>query len=172
MIPEIQYINRQDIPVLVEIINESYRNDSEGAWTTEAHLFGEGGRRIDAQELEDFWTQPGNHILKYEKERMALGTVSLTEKEDILYLGTLAVSPQSQGLGIGKKLLAAAKELAREKAKKQITLTVISVRKELIEWYEKLGFEKTGNITPFPREGLRLSTPVNALQMEEMALFI
>ncbi|MFT3903085.1 MAG: GNAT family N-acetyltransferase [Niabella sp.] len=172
MIPEIQHISRQDIPVLVQIINESYRNDAEGAWTTEAHLFGEGGKRIDVQELEDFRTQPDNHILKYEKEGIVLGTVSLTEKDDNLYLGTLAVSPQSQGSGIGKKLLTAAKELAREKEKKQITLTVISARKELIEWYERLGFKKTGNITPFPQEGLRLSTPVNKLYMEEMVLII
>lgn len=168
----IQQINRQDIPALVEIINMSYRNDSEGAWTTEAHLFGKGGKRIDAQELEAFLSNTGNHILKYEKDGSLLGTVSLTEKEDTIYLGTLAVSPLSQGLGIGKQLLTAAKELAVTTGKKQVTLTVISVRKELIAWYERFGFRKTGSITTFPQEGLRLSTPLNELYMEEMALSI
>lgn len=172
MIPEVQHISRQDIPVLVKVINESYRDDIEGSWTTEAHLFSKGDRRIDAHELEAFWNRPLNHVLKYEKEGIILGTVSLTEKEDALYLGTLAVAPKSQGLGIGKKLLLAAQELAREKAKKQIQLTVISVRGELIEWYERLGFKKTGHIMPFPGEGLRLSTPVSKLCMEEMSLTV
>lgn len=169
-IPEIQYISKQDIPKLIALINVSYRSDIKGAWTTEAHLFDEGGRRVDVQELETFWVGSGNHILKYEEAGALLGTVSLTEKEDTLYLGTLAVSPLSQGKGIGKKLLTVAVELARTQAKKQMMLTVISVRKDLISWYEKYGFRKTGNTTPFPQEGLRLSKPVCKLYMEEMVL--
>lgn len=172
MVQGISHVDKQDIPVLVEIINESYRNDSDGAWTTEAHLFDEGGKRIDAQELEDFLADQQNHLLKYESDGKILGTVSLTEKENAIYLGTLAVSPLSQGHGVGKKFLIAAKEFAQEKGKKEVTLSAISVRKELIEWYERFGFKKTGNITPFPIEGHRLSKPVDDLFMEEMALTV
>ncbi len=172
MIPEIQPITKTDIPVLVELINLSYRTDNENAWTTESHLFNEGGKRIDEQELESVLSDSRNHIFKYETNETILGTVSLTEKTDSIYLGTLAVSPVSQGLGIGKKLLNAAKEFAQEKRKSKISLTVISSRKELIAWYERYGYQMTGVTTPFPAKEHTLSTPVEDLFFEEMALYV
>ncbi|PZP45087.1 MAG: GNAT family N-acetyltransferase [Pseudopedobacter saltans] len=165
-------ITQQDIPLLVDLINLSYRNKSDGAWTTEADLFNEGGLRIDANELISTMSTTDNYIFKYVLDGDILGTVTLTEKPTAIYLGTLAVSPRAQGLGIGKKILLFANEFAKQKSKDKVTLTAISVRKDLIDWYERFGYVKTGNITPFPTSSHELSTPVQDLFFEEMVFHI
>lgn len=161
--------NINDIPRLVRLINNAYRKNESGAWTTEADLFSDD-TRIDESGLDAVLQQPENHILKYESgDGNILGTVCLTEKKDCLYLGMLAVSPQHQGDGIGKKLLLAAKDFARRHGFPKIIITVISVRTELIAWYERFGFYRTGNTEPFPTDG-KLNKPKKPLFFEEMRL--
>jgi len=49
-----------------------------------------------------------------------------------------------QGLGLGKKLVQAASELAKSKLHgKRLRITVIHVRTDLLAWYKKLGFVDT-----------------------------
>ena len=164
---DISIINAQDIPALVDLINQSYRNDIEGAWTTEAHLFVENDQRITADDIKQTIDDPKNHIFKYVLDGALLGTVTLTEKADNLYLGTFAVNPKKQGLGIGKKLVLFSKKFAQQKAKKNILISVISVRDELIAWYERLGFIKTGKLIPFPTHETQ-NKPLGDLFFEEM----
>lgn len=65
-----------------------------------------------------------------------------------------SVSPASQGGGIGKKLLLAAEDHAREVDCSMIYMTVISVRTELIDWYKRNGYVDTGERKPFTEDGL------------------
>jgi ribosomal protein S18 acetylase RimI-like enzyme len=81
-----------------------------------------------------------------------IGCVYLQKQEEKLYLGMLTVSPEIQAKGIGKKLLKAAEEYAQTQDCKAITMTVISLRKELINWYERHGYRKTGQRKPFPND--------------------
>ena len=69
-----------------------------------------------------------------------------------IYLGMLTVSPALQDRGIGKKLLAAADEYAKQQHCSAIFMTVISVRSELIAWYERHGYKRTGETKPFPTD--------------------
>ena len=87
-----------------------------------------------------------------------------TKKESRLYLGMFSVSPAAQGKGIGKKLLAAADEYAKEHNCNSIYMTVITVRHELIAWYEKHGYQRTGKVLPFPVDE-RYGTPTQPLEM-------
>jgi ribosomal protein S18 acetylase RimI-like enzyme len=75
-----------------------------------------------------------------------------------------SVSPSAQGKGIGKKLLAAADAYAREHNCVSIFMTVITVREELIAWYEKNGYQKTGKVLPFPVDE-RYGIPTQPLEM-------
>jgi ribosomal protein S18 acetylase RimI-like enzyme len=61
-----------------------------------------------------------------------------------------SVSPLAQGIGIAKKMLAAADDYARKHNCSSIYMTVISVREELIAWYERHGYEKNRQSTPLP----------------------
>ena len=75
-----------------------------------------------------------------------------------------SVSPRAQGKGIGKKLLVAADEYAREQNCSSIFMTVITVRDELIAWYERHGYIRTGRVLPFPVDE-RFGKPVQTLEM-------
>ena len=64
----------------------------------------------------------------------------------------LTVAPQLQANGIGKLLLTAAENYAKENNFESIIMTVISVRTELIAWYERRGYLNTGQTKPFPND--------------------
>ena len=64
----------------------------------------------------------------------------------------LSVNPNLQAKGIGKKLLFAAEEYAVKKQCKSIFMTVISLRSELIAWYERHGYIILDERSPFPSD--------------------
>ena len=142
----------QDIPQLVTLINCAYRGEhSKKGWTTEADLL--GGLRTDQDSLEKMMNKKNAVILKFCNEDSVLqGCVYLEKKEDKMYLGMLTVSPLEQAKGIGKKLLLAAEKYTGDQKCSAIEMTVISVRDELIKWYQKHGYHKTGITKPFPSD--------------------
>jgi ribosomal protein S18 acetylase RimI-like enzyme len=92
-------------------------------------------------------------ILKYsDEDNVVQGCVYLEQRERKMYLGMLTVSPLLQAKGIGKKLLVQAEKYAEDKKCSTVEMTVISVRDELIKWYEKYGYRKTGETKPFPTD--------------------
>lgn len=142
----------KDIPQLLKIINAAYRGEeSRKGWTTEADLI-DGDARTDEQVLSTLIKRNGSVILKYVEDGIITGCVHLEKQNKKLYLGMLSVSPEMQGKKVGKKLLFAAEEYARNNSLKTIVMTVISVRNELINWYEKHGYKKTGETKPFPSD--------------------
>jgi ribosomal protein S18 acetylase RimI-like enzyme len=141
------------IPALVPLINAAYRGDAaRKGWTHEADLIA-GTERINAGTLSEILQQPGVTMLTATREGELLGTVYLEAKPAELYLGMLSVHPEQQAGGIGRKLLEAAEDHARSLGLPAITMTVISVRQELIEWYERRGYADTGQRAAFPDDG-------------------
>ena len=142
----------QDIPQLVTLINSAYRGEhSKKGWTTEADLL--DGVRTDPGGLEKMMAKENAVILKYSDEaNVVQGCVYLEERDRKMYLGMLTVSPLLQAKGIGKKLLVQAEKYAEDKKCSTVEMTVISVRDELIKWYEKYGYRKTGETKPFPTD--------------------
>lgn len=143
----------EDVAELVKLVNSAYRGEgSKMGWTTEADLL--DGKRTDEASLTQTLETPGNTILKYSHNGSLLGCVYLSKKQDKLYLGMLTVAPELQARGIGKQLLQAAEAHARQTGCTAITMTVISVRYELIAWYERHGYQPTGETQPFPTDPL------------------
>lgn len=140
----------EDIPQIVDLLNSAYRGeDSKKGWTTEADLIA-GQQRTDAANVTEVMNQPGSIILKYTNEEgEIIGTMNLQQQERGLYLGMFAVSPVLQGAGIGKQLLRAADDYAKEVSVATIYMSVVSVRKELIGWYKRHGYAETGERKPF-----------------------
>jgi ribosomal protein S18 acetylase RimI-like enzyme len=138
-----------DIPALVSLVNSAYRGeDGQLGWTHESHLI--SGSRTNPAGIGELLRNPGAVILKYANEAGALlGCVYLQKQDDRLYLGLLSVLPSLQNSGIGKQLLAAADDYARHHHCTHIHITVISARPELIAWYERHGYRRTGEIEPF-----------------------
>ena len=89
-------------------------------------------------------------LLKCVQDDLLLGCVYLEPKGRRLYLGTLAVAPDAQARGVGRQLLAAAEDYARQHGCTTIKITVLSARPELLAWYERHGYMRTGVAEPFP----------------------
>ena len=161
----ISIAEEKNISSLVSLMDSAYRGESsKQGWTSEADLF-IGNKRTDDTTLYKLITKPCSVFLKYTNEEGIIeGCVYLHKKESKLYLGMFSVSPAAQGKGIGKKLLAAADEYAKEHNCNSIYMTVITVRHELIAWYEKHGYQRTGKVLPFPVDE-RYGTPTQPLEM-------
>jgi len=167
----------KDIPGLLKLINAAYRGDeSRKGWTHEADLI-QGDLRTDEQVLVDLLKREGSVILKYVSGNEIAGCVHLENQDtrltgppDInrdgqgkLYLGMLSVSPVLQGNNIGRKLLIAAEEYAVKNQLNAVIMNVISLRHELISWYERHGYQKTGETKPFPTDD-KFGTPAQPLE--------
>lgn len=159
---------KKDIPALTKLINSAYRGESsKKGWTTEADLL-KGELRTDEESLARSLENPGSVMLKYETaEGNIAGCVYLQKQERGLYLGMLTVSPEMQAAGIGRKLVLAAESYAVENNCTSIFMNVISLRSELIAWYERLGFYKTGEMNPMAADH-RFGIPVQPLEFAIM----
>jgi ribosomal protein S18 acetylase RimI-like enzyme len=154
----------EDVGELNALVNSAYRGDSSRlGWTTEADLL--DGIRVDEERLVELIQKPGSMILKYTEEKNRIvACMHLEKKEDKLYLGMLTVSPILQGRGTGKKMLAVAEEEAKKLSCSLIYMTVLTDRTELIAWYERYGYAKTGEKKPFPHGDPRFGLPKKTLE--------
>jgi ribosomal protein S18 acetylase RimI-like enzyme len=161
--------NCDDAAALNVLVNSAYRGEtSKKGWTTEADLL--DGRRIDESTLSSYFDDPNIIILKNtESNGQLTGCVYLEIQTPKLYVGMFSVLPELQDKGIGRALLLAAEDYAKQLHCHSLTMTVISIRRELISWYERRGFKATGEIKPFhhdkkfgePRQ------PIDLLVMEK-----
>lgn len=153
----------QDAAPLAALVNSAYRGDSSRVgWTTEADLL--GGQRTDLAALGDFierGNREGNRaMLLNEREDRPLACVQLERRGDDAYLGMLTIEPARQSSGLGKAMLAAAEAFVLEHWQtRRMTMTVIEQRTELIAWYERRGYVRTGETAPFPYGDIRFGEP-------------
>jgi GNAT superfamily N-acetyltransferase len=94
-------------------------------------------------------------------ERPLLGTVWLEPRQnDVWYLGLLTVRPDLQKRQLGRNLLAAAEEFARERGARRIRMGVVHVRETLIAWYQRRRYALTGETELFPYHDERFGRPL------------
>jgi ribosomal protein S18 acetylase RimI-like enzyme len=139
-----------DSPALKDLLEAAYRGDSARAgWNHEADILDD--ERIAPGELEAILTDPAVTILTARKGAALIGCVAVTRKDTSLgYLGMLCVAPTLQSGGLGRRLLDAAEDHARELGIAAMEMTVIDSRAALIGWYERRGYVRTGETRPFP----------------------
>ncbi|MFZ6768000.1 GNAT family N-acetyltransferase [Undibacterium sp. Di26W] len=157
-----------DAEVIADLVNSAYRGDSSRqGWTTEADLL--QGSRILAPEVRKLIATPGSVILLCVQDEDIIGCVNLEKTEGAAYLGMFVVRPVLQGNGIGKHFMQMAEQHAQELwGIDKIWMTVINVRKELIAYYERRGYVRTGRLKPFPSDNGKEQMLVENLQFEEM----
>ncbi|MFI7385388.1 GNAT family N-acetyltransferase [Streptomyces sp. NPDC049813] len=156
-----------DVDALVALVESAYRgDDSRVGWTTEADIL--GGQRTDPQGVLDVIEAEQSRLLTVERDGALVACCQLEHRGDHAYFGMFAVSPALQGAGLGKVTLAEAERTARETwGVREMHMTVISVREELIAWYERRGYRRTGKMSPFPYGDERFGLPHRAdLQFE------
>jgi ribosomal protein S18 acetylase RimI-like enzyme len=107
------------------------------------------GDRIGQADLAADLENPDKSILLAVEDDGPLGCVRLEVQGDILYVGLLAVRPDLQAKGVGRTLLAAAEAYGVAHGAGFAQLSVVSIRAELIAWYERRGYALTGSTAPF-----------------------
>lgn len=148
----------EDAVRIVALVESAYRGErSRRGWTTEADYL--DGQRTDLAMVQEILTARGNAILLLEGST-ALGCAHLRREGRVAWFGLFAVQPELQGRGIGGALLAAAELFAYERWRcRELRMMVISLRAELIAWYERRGYRPTGERAPFPYGDERFGRP-------------
>jgi ribosomal protein S18 acetylase RimI-like enzyme len=147
--PTLRAATAADAPALADLINRAYRSaPAQAGWTTEGHLL--DGPRIDEATLLELLAAPAAVLLQAEIAGQLAGCVYLEPQGQTLYLSMLAVAPEAQAHGLGRHLLAAAEAHARQAGCPRIRMSVLALRPELLAWYERQGYRRTGAREPFP----------------------
>lgn len=160
--------NIADVERIVALVNSAYRGESSRAgWTTEADLL--DGQRTDADEISQLINAADSLILLCVEGDEIIGTVHLRHGTNVASIGILVVKPGLQGQGLGKKLMQEAEATAIKKWHVgKILMYVVTLRHELIAFYERRGYRRTGKLKAFPNE-VRFGIPkVADLQIELM----
>jgi ribosomal protein S18 acetylase RimI-like enzyme len=152
-----------DYPAITDLVNITFRGSGQDAgWNSEADYIS-GPRLTEALLRADLTSKPNAHLLTYRDnpDGPLLGTALLEPRENgVWYLGLLTVRPAMQNRQIGRTILAAAENFAKERGARRIRMTVVNVRTTLIAWYERRGYALTGETQPFPYHDERFGKPL------------
>lgn len=158
-----------DIPVICALVNAAYRGESSRAgWTTEADLL--TGVRTSERTIQALIERDDACILLGEEPGgVVVACICLErhpESADTVHLGMFAVSPLLQNRGYGKTMMVAAEKLAvAQWAVESAEMMVISLRQELIAFYQRLGYQPTGEKLPFPHQPDMWQAQVENMQL-------
>ena len=121
-----------------------------------------GGQRTDAGRVAELVAASDDTVIMLaEREGVLLGCVMVNqESAECAYIGMFAVRPTAQNSGLGRALLAEAERHARATwGATSARMTVIAQRQELIAWYERRGYARTGETEAFPYGDARFGLP-------------
>jgi ribosomal protein S18 acetylase RimI-like enzyme len=142
----------QDADVISALVNRAYRGDSSRAgWTTEADLL--EGKRTTTEEVLALLNRQDVVMLTgwVDKTLMVTLCAEWHAEAQVTHLGMIAVEPTAQNRGYGKQMILAAEQLAVARwGTRASQMAVVSVRQTLIAFYQRLGYEATGELKPFP----------------------
>ena len=130
----------RDTEAIVSVINAAFRK-AEG--------FLVDRDRIDLQTVQEL-LQKGTFLVA--EDSFLCGCVYVEPRGgDRSYLGLLSVDPQLQKSGLGSQLMTAAEAYCAKAGSRFMDLQLVSVRKELPDFYHHRGYVETGT-APFPAD--------------------
>jgi len=150
---KLELANINEAQKINDLLNLAYRGDK--GWTTENSLV-DGDRSITS----DIKLSIENSIfLIYKQKGDLVACICLETKDDKVYIGSFAVHPDYQAGGLGKSILNTAEKYAINELKaKEFIMVVLSKRTELIAFYERRGYHRTGVKQEYPLH-LNVGTP-------------
>ena len=157
--------NTTDAVRVCDLLNLAYRG-AEG-WTTESALV-EGNRCSESDIISEI-KSPNNYLLIYKTDNIIQACISVQKIDNRAYIGSFAVNPKLQNSGVGKTVLNLAEQYAITSFQpEQFIMVVLSSRTELIQYYERRGYQRNGNIKEYPMH-LNVGVPLTpGLTIEEL----
>lgn len=164
-----------DRDAIIALVTSAYRGEaSRVGWTTEADLL--DGPRVAPEVLEHDLTRPRSTVVvaQYDEPTEStlptsgtaftpcrmLACAHVCDDGGTGYFGMFAVEPGRQGSGLGDAVLRECERIARDDWRLPVMrMTVIDLRDELIRWYERRGYRRTGIKKPFPYGDARFGHP-------------
>lgn len=139
-----------DMAELGFMVENCYRGDhARMGWTHEADML--RGPRLDDGELASVFANPDSVIFVARQGSDIVGCVTVTDRPpDAAYIGMLCVDPPFQSSGLGGRLLETAELLCANLGVARARMSVVEGRDELVAWYERKGYVRTGERESFP----------------------
>lgn len=149
-----------DAGAIVALVESAYRGHaSRAGWTTEADLL--DGRRTNTDDVLAHIARPRSQVLLAFRGHALVACAHVAVEDGAGYFGMFSVLPTLQRSGVGKAMMAEAERIARDQYGMLVMrMTVIDVRDELIAWYERRGYRRTGTKKPFPYGDERFGIPL------------
>jgi N-acetylglutamate synthase-like GNAT family acetyltransferase len=152
---DIRTATEADLDSILNLVNSAYQ----------VERFFKNQDRLTAEDLKSHFKS--GTLLITEDAGTITGCIYVTRNGDRAYFGLLAIDPSRQKTGIGRRLVAAAEEFARETGARFMDLRIINLREELPGIYAKLGYHVTGTAPYPPEREHMLSQPVHFICMSK-----
>lgn len=137
---------------ICNLINQTYRGDI--GWTRETDII--DGNRTNLDEIIFTMSRRDGQFFVNYCHQLLIACIYLAKEQNAkqrghAYLGFFSVHPDFQGQGIGKNVLQQIEAIAKKQLlAKKILMFVVSQRSELIAFYERRGYIRTGRIEDYP----------------------
>lgn len=148
-----------DVPAIVTLVQSAYRGEgSRAGWTTEVDLL--DGQRTDPEDVQSCIDRERSAILLGERAGELVACAHIAVEHSAGYFGMFSVVPGLQGGGVGSAILSEAERIVRDEWQvAMMQMSVIDVRAELLAFYERRGYVRTGATKPFPKGSERFGVP-------------
>ena len=152
-----------------KLVNLTYRG--EIGWTKETHII--KGDRTSHHEIASAISNPNAFFFVVNHQQCLASCIYVAQEKDSAFIGFFSVHPDLQGKGYGKHVLNQAEIFARENLSiNKFIMYVVSQRPELIAFYERRGYARTGRVKTFPAH-LKMGVPrVSGLTIEYLEKLI
>ncbi|MDH5551719.1 MAG: GNAT family N-acetyltransferase [Nitrosomonas sp.] len=152
-----------------DLVNLTYRG--EIGWTKETQII--QGDRTCPNEIASAISNPNAQFLVVNQPHRLVSCIYVAQEKDAAYIGFFSIHPDLQGKGYGKHVLKQAETYAHEKlGVRKYIMFVVSQRTELIAFYERRGYSRTGRIEAYPLH-LGIGVPkVSGLTIEYLEKFV
>ncbi|KAF7534121.1 hypothetical protein G7054_g6478 [Neopestalotiopsis clavispora] len=164
----------EDAPRLQQLIQTAFRaEDSRPQWTADMALGASFMVNID-NVIKQISKPDGEILVAVDggSGGAIVASIEVSQRGDFGRMSMIAVEGRFQQAGLGRRVLARAEDYCRQTwGVDKFSLDALNTRERLIEWYERQGYRKTGEVTPFPvREidGKPLGNDLGFVQMEKI----
>ena len=139
----IREAHADDVARIEHLVETTYRGeDSKKGWTTEFALL--AGTRLQKGEIAAALADKSNQFFVAEIGDLVVGVICVNKNGDWIEFGKFSVDPEMQGRGIGKMLISKVEDFVKNVwGADKLKLSVISIRKELVDFYARYGFKDT-----------------------------